>query len=803
MNIVLQEGFERAYVSSNRKPQVDSFVAFLNGQRARFSNYFLAPYTVVVQSSGYGKTRLIKEVSEKIYVVYVCFRSKDSSGYYPRSDIADELELAEWKEIKNDKQLEMYATYCAFLVAAMEQAGEAAKRKEATRQFFEKQVDTEESEVFWEEVRAKMDKFKSELYDEAKNLCNNRSSKRRTTDSGTNSKDSTRRKTAINDIILDLAKKRVENTEIRIRKHFSSLGIQLLFAFDEARALVNSKIHNPSNQGFRCLRYALAAIEHDETIKAFAVFLDTSGKISNFQEPSVEIRSSSERFIKHKSNLLAPFYRLLNFDIMGRESTGDEVYDKMNKITPESATLHPYVSKYSKSIFSNLIRSDRSSSKKTAESSLRKYHFRYFCELARKGRPLWRTTIEFPSGANPTKDHFDRTAKSLGQFAFQKLMKRHDSSMETIPQSGWEQEDALAVICPRVDLFVTPNSELSEHLVADRMATLMYISEDRKNLFLQYPSEPVLVEGSIMAMRNKDFRLFCVRTIIDLSKKGMVLAGVRGEIVARILIIFAWDKATAGLPIQSVPISVERFLGAFIKWEKFTGAFGKFDGPKNALTKFSKGAIFCTHFTSVNYAVKRDMLWSFFYRGAAITCKRNQRAIDLIIPVLLEGGCMSFILIQVKNYASSPGTPVQDSTSMTPGNCGIDEEEDVKYPYLTLYMSLRGYKKPAIKSLLDEPGYIFSLNYLMLINSKSKSQDSRISAGLYMIDPEVYPFLEDQKNLVGALNELLVDWLDPVMLESDIEGKLDTMDMNPMAYGKSLDALNKCINDEEMDMDSS
>ena len=59
-----------------------------------------------------------------------------------------------------------------------------------------------------------------------------------------------------------------------------------------------------------------------------------------------------------------------------------------------------------------------------------------------------------------------------------------------------------------------------------------------------------------------------------------------------------------------------------------------------------------------------------------------------------------------------------------------------------------------------------------------------------MIDQRVYPFLEGEEDLVGALNELLVDWLDPVMLESDIEEKLDTMDMNPMAYGKSLDALN-------------
>ena len=52
------------------------------------SQTFLSPYVTLVQSSGYGKTRLLREVATNFVMLYVCFRDKKSTGYPPRTNTA-------------------------------------------------------------------------------------------------------------------------------------------------------------------------------------------------------------------------------------------------------------------------------------------------------------------------------------------------------------------------------------------------------------------------------------------------------------------------------------------------------------------------------------------------------------------------------------------------------------------------------------------------------------------------------------------------------------------------------------------
>ena len=71
---------------------VDSFISYANGCFDHYqanSATFNSPYFCLVQSSGYGKTRLLREVARKVRVLYVCMRSeKSSTGYPRRSDTA-------------------------------------------------------------------------------------------------------------------------------------------------------------------------------------------------------------------------------------------------------------------------------------------------------------------------------------------------------------------------------------------------------------------------------------------------------------------------------------------------------------------------------------------------------------------------------------------------------------------------------------------------------------------------------------------------------------------------------------------
>jgi hypothetical protein len=50
-----------------------------------------APYAALIGPSMCGKTRLLMEMSQHICVIFICLRPTDSTGYPPRSELADTL----------------------------------------------------------------------------------------------------------------------------------------------------------------------------------------------------------------------------------------------------------------------------------------------------------------------------------------------------------------------------------------------------------------------------------------------------------------------------------------------------------------------------------------------------------------------------------------------------------------------------------------------------------------------------------------------------------------------------------------
>jgi hypothetical protein len=51
-----------------------------------YSSYF-----ALIQSLGYDKSRLIAELAQNTYVIYICLRLSDAHGYPLRTSIADRL----------------------------------------------------------------------------------------------------------------------------------------------------------------------------------------------------------------------------------------------------------------------------------------------------------------------------------------------------------------------------------------------------------------------------------------------------------------------------------------------------------------------------------------------------------------------------------------------------------------------------------------------------------------------------------------------------------------------------------------
>ena len=72
----------------------------------KFRKYLLSPYIVLIQSSGSGKSRLLFQVAtiDGMKVVYMCLRSKSSSGYPDPNELTkkffkDLSDLADTKRV--------------------------------------------------------------------------------------------------------------------------------------------------------------------------------------------------------------------------------------------------------------------------------------------------------------------------------------------------------------------------------------------------------------------------------------------------------------------------------------------------------------------------------------------------------------------------------------------------------------------------------------------------------------------------------------------------------------------------------
>jgi hypothetical protein len=239
------------------------------GERADSSGFY-APYCSLVQSSGCGKSRFLREVGKKAFVFFICLRDKAASPrtYPPRSACTDWLLF--------DKSLPKVGYYSEFLLACLavleeylqkhetefkQATGSAGHSSGATgnatvwgdfidMQFKVLDAINENSVMgqgFWDKVHAKMDfsgKDKRSFGDKIKSftiLCNNK--------------------------------------------------VPVLFAFDEARMLlpssnIASTLVNQEQSMFRIMRKALKSftnIPEEPTITA--IFTDTNSKVANFSAP--------------------------------------------------------------------------------------------------------------------------------------------------------------------------------------------------------------------------------------------------------------------------------------------------------------------------------------------------------------------------------------------------------------------------------------------------------------------------------------------------------------------------------------
>jgi hypothetical protein len=343
----------------------------------------------------------------------------------------------------------------------------------------------------------------------------------------------------------------------------------------------------------------------------------------------------------------------------------------------------------------------------------------------------WWTTI---SAASDIKVDVAKQSKLLVETARTKLL----SSTRLVAEFNYYQKDKplglWAVVDCRLQIDYVPHRQdalaKQADMIASHMRTVYSIPSSRDHIRSAYPSEPFLGEAAAQQMSHfrNERREFLQQQLHEHLSSGLIEVGERGELVARALLLEAYDLAVINSKRYSNPTDGIRFSHGCTVVEFITALFspsvvdtvlkavsdtagGEADGDLQLGDRFQKAWIRFTQFDRLGDETTVSAFGALtgFMRCAAFICKRNQYEIDFLIPVLLDPNQeedslfseanVTAIFIQVKN----------SSVTLTDVNITADALEFFpkvlqppagKQPYIALSMQL-GRNAPEKQPILE------------------------------------------------------------------------------------------------------
>lgn len=598
-----QRGFKIEYKDKNQalKHYVDFVrqnIIGLYNTNVSDGSYYYALYFAVVQSSGYGKSRMLLEAGKKdLNTVYGCVRTNDSANGFPASNSNLHVFLQSNNSVDN---LRKFLVICYFVAFDHLQKNQTSKSTLLPLNDFVLPNPSKIFERFWNLVIQKYDNPPMPYDDLFKWFTRTQ---------------------------LDFIELKKNNQPYKGMLN-GQVPSELLIVFDEAKSLLERNSNVLEDDGdfsvFRNLRRALRSIGSRNMI---LVFTDTLSSISNFTPAS-----SFDSSYRPGKNfyLLPPYYELLTYDSIrtflesiGRDANSFESVLHYAAVFSQGRPLWKalyLITNISEIELEQLVFFAR---RKLANSQ----------SLDLTGEVVKIAMIAVRCGIKGVLDHH------LGSALMSSYMGTgifiDDDRIRMVVEYPVEPVLGEAA-CQNLHSEV-PNAMQSEFKFS-------FNPERMQSFLLAFISK--CISGLVSAGEIGEI---IARCILSFSYDSVVINRI-GE-----------RKGYLPPPLLfSRPIAVKDFLLALVSPEYttyFKSHFG-FDVPVLAsefIDSFGKGLICFTSWLNLE-DLKQDMsaeewqplLKKWFLSRVAIIMPLNQKGIDLLIPVKL-GDMFSFILIQVKN----------------------------------------------------------------------------------------------------------------------------------------------------------
>ncbi|KAM6495131.1 hypothetical protein JOM56_009754 [Amanita muscaria] len=276
---------------------------------------------------------------------------------------------------------------------------------------------------------------------------------------------------------------------------------------------------------------------------------------------------------------------------------------------------------------------------------------------AKFGRPMFYAT------------YLSHTAKKEPQakiVAGMMLTIREKLSGKRWPPTSPARLDAssIAVLSSRFLLDLSPTASNSrryeEEQVRSHLRMLYSVHQDLQIMVTGSSPEPLIAEASAQIMhssfgskRNKKAHMNTWDLLVKFVDEGLAPQGTIGELIGRVLSIFAMDRAIHALTKHcelkyQTPVTVAGYYQALLTddaWESLRyskPANGKrlseASAAKTFEDAFASAYFHFSHYGKANDATPmQDVLaWAFWLRGTAILCQPNQALTDRAIPILFS-----------------------------------------------------------------------------------------------------------------------------------------------------------------------
>jgi hypothetical protein len=461
----------------------------------------------------------------------------------------------------------------------------------------------------------------------------------------------------------------------RLLKGSSSKGI--LFVFDEARTLLEHGQNLTSDVGiehgsrFRMIRAALTSTAGEGPSKIFAVFIDTTSRISHFA-PALWNDPSARRF-SSGLDLFAPGFvmplgqisvekKVIDAPVTWSLEKGGRCKDRLSSLVALSRPM--FVVRWELACEENRF-------VMRAWDSVRKMAV---CKL------LNAAVTNFPT------DLLERANVNPHQW---------DDKLHTTPS---KQADELAVAVLSCRISFIPHTVDKDSLVGSHMATLQGVSEDRSQQRVAYVAEPMLGEAAawIWGLNNGKHLNDLILRFRGCIKAGFLgnirNARVLGDVAASILLCKAFDECNRHLgelasenstettaqesassssssasaasadpfSLRRVPycaaVPVIAFIQRIFDASESRKTFAKpphgslrsgvpkaasgsclgSDGPLDCLqhTRWERGVVSVTQFVTAEEHVTMAMLVNAAKRRVGLKCPKDEYDVDAVLPVV-------------------------------------------------------------------------------------------------------------------------------------------------------------------------